>query len=436
MVISSSSAAWKHDIGNWQSRKSHVFQVPQPQAQRLHESDGAPPGGSLRHQGAVAGLFSSRQQRKSSTLVTFGPDLVLPSSVTPPPAQDVTDISLSALSAVSTSPNDRHPPQDATRPFDDDSHLAQPSSLITTDDAAVEESLWVTVFGVLPERFLDVRDALDVKCGPTATHHWPALGHNCNWMYVKFCHAFDAAKAVSMSPIELHVASCSGQRCAAVVLTIGVQWCRDATFVRERCVRAAESYQRVNSTVDSSGAHPTPRRHTRRATDVITADTLSFLSAASNVAEGRSGLTRPTVMLTLRAPQRGCITVIDALIGQVPLLHRLSNVLNRKDSPEHRLERLTTRSNQQHLARVAAQMLTDALGQNGPSPSNRSSRQESSKRHTTRQAVSHSLGNTQPTSASEIPLLAVWSTSPWLLWSTWSTLLSLAAVVLWLIYNA
>jgi hypothetical protein len=388
------AAAWKHDIGSWQSRKSLLFRQQQQQQQQGMQSSttsvSRDHGGHSDTNHRHSGFLPHRSHRRDGA-VTFGPDVWLPSShfasPAPPPMGSHDDVSLSAMSDFSELRTD-------TRAFDE-SVISMRNSMV--DDAVEERRIsWVTVFGVEPSLILDVRTALERRCGATVTHYWPATGSTCNWFYIEFEKHFDASRAVNLSPVTLDL---DGQ---TQHLTVGVEWCRDTTFVRDRALRNEQQDARrhdVTQTPNTSSILDSSRMSS--GTALWTAEGRSFIHEAS----ARAAMTNLTSQRRrnikyLSAALQGSITIVDAVVGRKRVSFLPALLLNRRQTPEQRLEHLIALSNKKNRHDLPAQWLS-------------------------------SCSATGDSNSSQPSTIIIRSTAAWKLWVNISVFLWLGVLALW-----
>jgi hypothetical protein len=389
------TAGWKHDIGSWQSRKSLAFRQQQQQQQQSFSTTSMARGDHNEASNQRHGFLSQRLHKRSHGVVTFGSDFILPSShlsSSPLPAAAAfmdapSDVSLSALS------EDLVPHERAATQVFDESVVSMRNSLAdaTADDGRMS---WVTVFGAAPALILDVRNALEERCGATVTHHWPATGATCNWFYVEFEEHFDASRAVSLSPLTLCLGAKAGN------LTVGIEWCHDSTFVRARVSKEREVDMQQNSVISRDSDTSFSALNASRMSGVAlwTSEGRSFIQDASMRAavEGRNR-SAPKRRKFLASALKGSISIIDAVVGTQRIQFLPMFFLNRRQSPEQRLERLVALSNKKHKHLVPPQLLGATT--------------------TTLDATRYSI---------VVPM-----TSPWALWVNISTLLWLCLLVGW-----
>lgn len=335
-----------------------------------------------------SGFLPHRSHRREGA-VSFGPDVWLPSShfASPAPpmgAHDLSDVSLSAMS------------EDARggRALDE-SIISMRNSML---EAVVDEQriAWVTVYGVEPSMILDVRTALERRCGATVTHHWPAAGATCNWFYVEFEKHFDASRAISLSPVTLDI---DGR---AQSLTIGVEWCRDATFIRSRAARVERQDALrfdVTQTPNTSSILNSSRMSS--GTALWTTEGRSFIHEASaRAAMSNQSSQRRRHIKYLSSALQGSITIVDAVVGRKSISLLPAMLLNRRESPEQRLEHLIALSNKKNRHDLPTSWFVNTSA---------SGDADSSKATT----------------------VIVRSTSPWLMWTNVSVIVWLIATLLW-----
>lgn len=288
----------------------------------------------------------------------------------------------------------------STRVFDE-SVISMRNSML--ESAAEDQRMsWVTIFGVAPTLILEIRAALEKRCGQTVTHHWPAAGATCNWFYVEFEKHFDASRAVSLSPITLNLGQSIGN------LTIGAEWCRDATFVRTAALKNQErdalqhnvvTQSLNNNNTSSSSLLPNSSRMSGGGAALWTAEGRSFIQevAARAAMEGSAADHSTRRKLKYLAEARGgSITIVDAVVGRRSLQFLPMFLLNRREAPEQRLERLIALSNKKNRHNIPL----------------------------------HMLGNTASDTV-EASTIIVRSTSPWWLWVNISAILWTLLLLLW-----
>lgn len=381
--------SWKHDIGSWKSRKSEDFSSRTAAQQRAEDqlrTESSQPGNHLLRKGCT---------------VTFANNHVLPNFN--PAAVDRSlldaDVSVSELSEL-------------TRPSNGDM-ISAVNSTLRAEDEEDRGNTWVTVFGVQPERFVDVRDALDERCGLTMEHFWPAQSAQCNWMYVRFLSSFDAAKAVHMSPITfcLDANSSRGNR----TVTVGVEWCRDLVFTRAKKANRDRSFQELNSTrLEGSSIQELSGDMLQRSSMLQRGGTQALRTSWESSEES------PSIV----EPSKGCISIVDAVTGSASFF-RLPFLLHKRQTAEQRLMTMITATNKAYSTETSVAEVEALLSQNVGAGKVTAATTSKYAGGDERGSVAKTATVDRRGLTADRPLLIVWSSSAFRVYSNVSGLLAI-----------